>query len=273
MTKVLRKLGAAVLSPAAFFLFLIAPKRPDEAARARFTSWYYAHRGLHDNRSDAPENSLLAFKRAADAGYGMEMDVQLTKDLVPVIFHDFTLERACHAPGKISDYTYEELQRFTLFESEERIPKLQEVLRVVGGRTPLIVELKIEGLDCAICPIVDRMLSRYKGMYCIESFNPLGLLWYRIHRGGVLRGQLSDGFWQEKKEYRGPGYLCLQFLLVNFIGRPHFIAYHSKYADNFSRRLCRRMGALGVAWTIFSPAELERARRDFDMFIFEGFLP
>lgn len=256
------------------YLLMIRPRLFHRPKREGFKRWYYAHRGLYDNASDAPENSLKAFQRAVAAGYGMELDIQLTKDRIPVVFHDYTLERACHAKGKVSDYTYEELQQFTLFESEERIPKFEDVLKIVNGKTPLIVEFKIEFLDLALCPIADKILREYKGAYCMESFNPLGLWWYRRHHDEVMRGQLSDMFWREKKEFRGPIYFCLQNLLVNFISRPDFIAYHNKYPNTLSRKLCcGPLGALGVAWTIKSKAELEKAEKDFDMFIFEGFRP
>lgn len=255
------------------YLAMIRPRMFHRPKRNDFKKWYYAHRGLHDNQSAAPENSLAAFRRAVDAGYGIELDVQLSRDRIPVVFHDYTLERACGVKGYVKDYTYEELQQFHLFQSEERIPGFEDVLKLVDGRVPLIVELKIEFKDLSLCPIADRLLRRYKGMYCMESFNPLGLFWYRCHRKDVMRGQLSDAFWQEG-EYRGILYLLLQNLLTNFIGRPDFVAYHSKYPRTLSRKICCDvMGALGAAWTIKSQEELDRARKDFDLFIFEGFRP
>lgn len=255
------------------YLGMIGPRIFRRPRREPFKRWLYAHRGLHDNRSDAPENSLAAFRKAKEAGYGIELDIQLSRDRIPVVFHDFTLKRVCGAPGKVSDYTYEELQQFTLFGSTERIPKFEDVLALVDGKVPLIVEFKLETRDLSLCPIADRLLTRYRGMYCMESFNPLGVWWYRCHRGNVMRGQLSDAFLQEGS-YRGPMYFIQQNLLTNFIGRPDFIAYRSKYPRTLSRRICCGMlGAVGAAWTIRSQEELERAQRDFDIFIFEGFMP
>ena len=121
------------------YFLAIKPRLSRQKQWAPFKGVYYAHRGLHDNESEAPENSLPAFKKAVKAGYGIELDVQLTKDRVPVVFHDFTLERACGKPGKVYEYTYEELQQFPLFQSNERIPKFEEVLKVVDGKVPLIV--------------------------------------------------------------------------------------------------------------------------------------
>ncbi len=96
-----------------------------------------------------------------DAGFGIELDIQLTKDKIPVVFHDFTLKRVCGAEGKVSDYTYEELRSFTLCESKEHIPLFEEVLGLVSGKVPLIVELKIESADLTLCSVADKLLGAY----------------------------------------------------------------------------------------------------------------
>ena len=255
------------------YFLAIKPRLSRRKQWAPFKGVYYAHRGLHDNESEAPENSLPAFKKAVKAGYGIELDVQLTKDRVPVVFHDFTLERACGKPGKVYEYTYEELQQFPLFQSNERIPKFEEVLKVVDGKVPLIVEIKLEWMDLTVCAFVDKLLKEYKGMYCIESFNPLVLTWYRRYHNDVLRGQLSDAFLKEG-EYRGVLYWILQNLLLNWMTKPDFVAYNHKYADNLSRRLCRKLYKnMAAAWTIKSQQELEAAKEEFDVFIFDSFIP
>ena len=184
------------------YLLAIMPRLGNRKARLDFFGVYYAHRGLHDNESDAPENSLAAFKKAVDAGYGIEMDIQLTKDKVPVVFHDFTLKRICGKEGKVCDYTFQELRELRLCGSEEKIPEFSQVLNLVGGKVPLIIELKVEWMDISVCPLVDDMLKNYKGLYCIESFNPLVLFWYRRHQKNVVRGQLSDGF-LKSGEFKG----------------------------------------------------------------------
>ena len=255
------------------YFLAIKPRLSRQKQWAPFKGVYYAHRGLHDNESEAPENSLPAFKKAVKAGYGIELDVQLTKDRVPVVFHDFTLERACGKPGKVYEYTYEELQQFPLFQSNERIPRFEEILKAVDGKVPLIVEIKLEWMDLTVCAFVDKLLKEYKGMYCIESFNPLVLTWYRRYHNDVLRGQLSDAFLKEG-EYRGVLYWILQNLLLNWMTKPDFVAYNHKYADNLSRRLCRKLYKnMAAAWTIKSQQELEAAKEEFDVFIFDSFIP
>jgi hypothetical protein len=128
-----------------------------------------------------------------------------------------------------------------------------------------------------ICRKVDPMLRSYKGVYCIESFNPLVLLWYRKHRARVMRGQLSDVFYREP-EYstltKAAPMLPFQFLLANFLSKPDFIAYNHLYKNNISRRLCRNLyRAKAAAWTIRSRKELAEAEQGFDVFIFDSFLP
>ncbi len=233
----------------------------------------YAHRGLHDNDGDAPENSMVAFRKAVESGYGIEMDVQLSKDKVPVVFHDFLLQRMCGAEGKVSDYTYEELQRFHLMKSEEKIPKFEDVLKLVGGRVPLIVELKIERRDTAVCDAADALLRNYKGLYCIESFHPLAVYWYRRNRPQIVRGQLSDGFTRDPK-YRKPHFFLMEYLLLNFLTKPDFIAYDKADEKNLSRRICHGLyHNTAVAYTIKGEEELAEAKKHFDIFIFDSFLP
>lgn len=234
---------------------------------------YYAHRGLHDNESEAPENSMKAFQKAIDAGYGIELDVQLTRDRIPVVFHDASLQRVCGVPGNVRDYTYEELKKFPLCRSNEHIPLFADFLKLVDGRVPLIIEIKIHENADTVCSIVDELIRDYRGAYCIESFHPFAVRWYKKHRPEVIRGQLSGNMVKpgqpealEKK--------LVHYLLTNFVAKPDFVAYDHRNKNNISRLICRKLyKPLGVAWTVKSQQELDACREDFDLFIFEGFLP
>lgn len=255
----------------------------------------YAHRGLH-NMSPAiqklktigsgfgqqaggaatpeeklPENSYAAIKRAADLGYGIEFDVHLTKDDIPVVFHDDTLNRICGVKGNLRDYTYEELQQFRLLGTQERIPAFADILKMVDGRVPLIIEYKVEKNADKLCSICDRILSDYKGLYCIESFHPLAVRWYKIHRPNIVRGQLSEDFTKQKLNIP---YFLLSHLIGNCYASPDFIAYNCKHRNELSRTICRKFyRSLSVAWTVRSQEELDKISRSFDLFIFEGFVP
>jgi len=255
------------------FLYLIMPRmlrRPDVTM---LMGRYYAHRGLHDNSSDAPENSLEAIRRAVHAGYGIEFDVQLTQDRIPVVFHDENLKRVCGIDGNVRDFTYEELCRFPLFSTNECIPTLEDVLAEVDGRVPLIIEIKVHEPAHIVCAKADELIAAYKGLYCIESFHPYAVKWYKEHRPHVIRGQLSANLSEPDKPEKLAEKL-VHHLLTNVLTRPDFIAYDHHAKENLSRRLCRKLfGALSVAWTVKSQQELDESRNDFDLFIFEQFIP
>lgn len=255
------------------YLFLIAPRMWRKPDRTPLLNVLYAHRGLFDNKTGAPENSLPAFQKAVEAGYGIELDVQLSKDGIPVVFHDASLKRMCGVPGNVWDYCLSELKQLRLLDSNAEVPTLAEVLDVVGGKVPLIIEYKLDVPQTKVCRLVNDLLGSYTGAYCIECFHPFALLWYRTHRPDVVRGQLCMEYWKEDK-YRGnPFFFVLSYLVTNAAARPDFIAYKHSDASNLSFRLTKRMGALAVAWTIKSQVQLEEAKGHFDLFIFDSFIP
>lgn len=260
-----------LLIAAGIYLFAIMPHIGRRADKMKGV--FYAHRGLHNRKAGVPENSMTAFKKAVNAGYGIELDVQLTKDDEVVVFHDFDLKRVCSAEGEVSDYTYEELQSYAIYGTKERIPKFSEVLKAVDGRVPLLVEMKYKGLHSHICEKADEYLKNYRGEYVIESFHPRALWWYRRHRPEVCRGQLSMNFQRQEGNYH-PLQLAARCLLFNFLGRPDFIAYDIRDRNTLSKSICRKLfGCPCAAWTVRSRKQLEAARAYYDSFIFEGFFP
>ena len=132
-----------ILLLAAVPFLLLAPGRASAGQKAAFIRRNYAHRGLHTKDQSIPENSLRAFGLAVENGYGMELDVQLSKDGQVVVFHDDTLNRICGVDKRVDEMTYEELKKLSLAGSiNDHIPLFSEVLAMVNGDTPLIVELK-----------------------------------------------------------------------------------------------------------------------------------
>ncbi len=251
-----------------YVLILVRPGRQRHPAPALFT--HYAHRGLHGG--DVPENSLAAFRRAAEAGYGIELDLQLSSDGEVMVFHDYTLERMTEAEGTLSSHTAAQLRQLRLKTAdgaitEETIPTLREVLAAVDGRVPLLIELKGESLDTSLCPRADEILSSYKGAYCVESFNPMLLFWYRRHRGGVMRGQLYTDVFRDRG--RKVHYFLLSLMVLNVFARPQFIACNRLYERNLCVRLVTELyRAPKFTWTVRS--EEERAR---GWMIFENIRP
>lgn len=259
------------LAAAGAYLFAVSPRlmnRPKQMPKV-----YYAHRGLHDNISDAPENTMAAFEKAVEAGYGIELDVQLTKDGQVVVVHDFNLKRICHVDGDVDDFTYEELQQFPIYGSGERIPLFTDVLKLVDGKVPLIVELKYKNEKSKICEKAQAILNDYQGIYCVESFHPQVLLWYKNNYPAICRGQLSMNYQREEGDH-GPEFFVMRHLLLNFLTRPDFIAYDCRAMRALSKNVCRVLfGCPSVAWTVKCQAQLDACRPYFDYFIFEGFVP
>ena len=271
MKKALLTAGIVLLVLVLLYLFLIAPRlfgRPDTSV---LEGYHYAHRGYFDNDSAAPENSLAAFQAAIDAGYGIELDVQLSADGVPMVFHDPDLERMCGVSGKIWEYTCAELQAMSLMGTGETIPTFAEVLALIDGQVPVIVEYKLDRVDTDVCAAGNALLQEYGGTYCIQCFHPLALIWYRKNAPEVIRGQLSQSFWEDEKYHGKALYALLSYMIENVATRPDYIAYEFDDADNLSFRLCRAMGAKTAAWTLRSPADYETAKDDFDLFIFDSF--
>lgn len=236
-------------------------------------NYIYAHRGLHNGQ--APENSMLAFRRAVIHGYGAELDVHLLSDGNLAVFHDYDLQRMTGAQGKIEELTVEDLQNYRLNGTEEVIPELSQVLKLFEGKTPLIIELKSADNVPELCQKVCDMLDTYNVKYCIESFDPRCVKWLRKHRPDVIRGQLSENFLRYK-DSKSPFVfrLALTLLFTNCVTQPDFVAYQFKDRQNLSFAMCQKVWrAKGVCWTIRTPEDLTIAFQDQLIAIFEGFEP
>ncbi len=225
------KTACKIVAPAAAcagaFAFLVAPGRATRAQKAPFLYRNYAHRGLHTEDGTVPENSLPAFRAAAEAGYAVEMDVHLTADDQLVVFHDDTLERMCGVPGVIDDFTLAELRALTL-----------------------------------------AALRTYGGPYCVESFDPTIVAWFRRNAPDILRGQLSQPPKDYGKALNKPAAAIVGNVLTNVIARPQFIAYKIG-PKPLSVRLCEAMGAARAGWT----SRAWTHERDYDIVIFEHYRP
>lgn len=239
-------MGAA--AAAAGLTYLTAPGKASESKKAPFKGRTYAHRGLYTQDGSVPENSMTAFRRAVEAGYGIELDLQLSKDGRVVVFHDSDLNRMCGINKAPGDLTYKELKELTLGGTDEQIPSLEEVLALVGGRVPLIVEFKTLGEKSdELCEHAFRVLDAYHGPYMVESFDPRIVRWFRLNRPDVLRGQLAG----PPSSYKNvPFWAPYVFgcCLADFLGRPQFIAYELKDKP-FPVRYAEKLGAMKVAWT------------------------
>ena len=245
-----------------FYLFflLCRTRRPEARELLRLP---FAHRGLHG--AAVPENSLSAFRAAVEAGVGIELDVQLSSDGVPMVFHDETLLRMTGKEGKVSDYTCAALTQIPLKGSEETIPTFAQVLETVGGKVPLLVEVKYHNRIGETCERTAGLLDTYEGAFLMESFHPLAVRWFAKHRPAVVRGQLSSAACKEKFTLSN---FIVDSMVLNFLGRPDFIAYAVKDKRHFPFLLAKLWRPYTVAWTVKTTDEL-LAAKDFDQVIFE----
>ena len=254
---------------AAIYVGLILPRLINRADMSNLIE-DYAHRGLHNEA--LPENSLGAFKNAVEHRVGIELDIQLSKDKVPMVFHDETLKRVCGIDAKLSDYTAEELGKIKLLDSDYTIPTFESVLELVDGRVPLLVEFK-RG-NSQLCEIACDLLDNYKGSFCVESFDPTLLMKIKKHRPEYAIGQLVTNMF--KNDFSKNPFLNfgLTAMLFNVISRPDFISYDKKMEHNLSVILCKKLFRVPMfIWTVNDRNEYEKYRSLTLVSIFEKFEP
>ncbi len=241
---------------------------PAEERAAWIEGAVIAHRGLHTDDARRPENSLAAFREAVREGFPIELDVHLSADGEVVVFHDDTLERMTGDPRAISEVTLTGLDELRLLGSDERIPTLGEVLDLVDGRVPVLVEIKQRGTDVgALERAVVRALEGYPGEVAVQSFNPFSLAEVERLDPTIPRGQLASRF--EGEDLSGIEVFALRSLLMNWRGRPHFIAYDIDALPTLGTRIQQLRGRPLIGWTARTPEEMARASELCDGVIFD----
>ena len=272
----LKKIGIAGLGGLAACALLSKPRR-NHPGWDVLSGVRYAHRGLHDMRLGVPENSLAAFRRAVEYGFGAELDVHLMADGELAVVHDSSLVRVCGKPVCIEDLTAADLPDCGLMGTEETVPLLQDVLALFEGRTPLIIELKVErGNAIALTDAVMTSLAGWNGTYCVESFHPGVLLRLKEKYPEVIRGQLSENFLRDREvvNLSLPARVVLTNLLTSAATRPDFIAYKWQDRDNPTLRLMKKVYRVHeAAWTVKDRETMEAMDKDGAVSIFEGFIP
>lgn len=251
-------------------LFILAPSRKCRRADV-WKGTAFAHRGLHGG--EIPENSIEAFEAACRAGFGIELDVQLSKDGHVVVFHDDTLVRMTGDPRRVDEATLADLRALRL-DGKAQIPTFEEVLACVRGRVPLLVEIKNGRRNSELCEKTAALLKQYGGAYLVESFNPLILRWLKQNAPEIIRGQLVG----PKKDYLKSDFslwlaVALSTLSLNFLARPDFVAYDVSLnfaAPRIQRALFHTPMA---AWTVRDRETYRRCMETGEMPIFENFLP
>jgi glycerophosphoryl diester phosphodiesterase len=229
-----------------------------------------AHRGLW-TKGGAPENSLGAFHAAAQAGYGVELDVQLSADGEAMVFHDDDLERMTGAKGKLRDRSAADLAELRLAGTDERIPTLMETMALIGHQAMVHVELKTPYGD--VGPLEQRVhdiLIDHSGPVCVIGFNPYSHAWFADRFPGVLRG-LDSYNYQRAPHLAEEQRLAFARLEQVAIARPHFLALSLDMVASKPALKHRAQGMPVVAWTVREPAQWDEIKIHCDNLIFEGF--
>ena len=229
-----------------------------------------AHRGLFDPARGVPENSLAAVRAAVEAGYAIEIDLRAVAGVVAV-FHDSDMKRMTGVAGALAHVSAAELKRLRLAGTDEPIPLLEDVLDLVRGRVPLMLEIKNEGRVGDLEAAVLTCLSGYEGEIAIVSFNPFSLAFFAARAPDITRGQTAC----RHRDSSLPGWrrLLQGNYLLNFVSRPHFLVYEIEGLPCWAVSWRRALGMKVIAYTARNAADVARAKRVADNFIFEGFRP
>jgi glycerophosphoryl diester phosphodiesterase len=238
----------------------------------------FAHRTLHNVQQGRPENSVVGAKAGMAAGYGLEIDLQMSSDDVPVVFHDDFLQRLTPRMGLVKEHTVAELSDIRLSHGNECIPTFEEILKLVNGVVPLLVEIKDQ--DGAMGPNtgeIERatcsLLENYKGDVALMSFNPHSVAKCKQFAPNIPRGLVTDQFgeisWpmvseERRQELRKiPDYDRVE---------ASFISHNFKFLNTPRVKELRAAGAGLLCWTIMSASQDAEARKLVDNVTFEGYL-
>ena len=237
----------------------------------------FAHRALHDVKNGRPENSRAAILAAIQAGYGIEIDVQLSSDGEAMVFHDYHLERLTEQQGAVQLFTSADLKNTPLRGNDEGIPDLAEVLKIVAGQIPVLIELKDQ--DGGMGPNVGRLeratadaISGYDGDIAVMSFNPHSVALMQTLCPTVPRGLTTSAY--RPNEWPLSDETCARLREIPDYGRvgASFISHEVNDLDRGRVAELKKSGAVVCCWTVTSAAQEEQARRVADNITFEGYL-
>lgn len=228
---------------------------------------YIAHRGLFD-RDEIPENSMIAFEKAIEKGYAIEMDVNMTQDGYIVVFHDTSLKRMTGIKNDITTMTLSEVKKLKLLGTENKIPTFEDVLLKVSGKVPLLIEVKTNNRYKELMEKLVNILKKYSGNYSIQSFDPRIVYWLKKNAPQIARGQISS---KNIREVKGRILkVLLGKMVFNVITKPNFISYQylsiNKKFYNKQKRKQRDV----IAWTLKSKEDYEKIKDLCDMVVFEN---
>lgn len=253
-------------------VFVLTIKGQKSKDMEYFKGFKYAHRGLYNNE-DIPENSMLAFSKALDSGYGIELDVHLLKDGTLAVFHDGNLSRMTGQDSCIEALTRSELKKHRLIGTTEFIPQFSEVLALIDGKVPLLIELKSNKNVDKLCAAVNKILKDYDGKYTVQSFDPRCLRWFKKHSPDKVRGQIAQNSLKDKK-IKVPVVLKLitTLLLFNFLTKPNYVSYRFEDRKNLSFKIAKGFWGIDCfVWTVRNKEDEAKANKENLNIIFENY--
>lgn len=227
-----------------------------------------AHRGYHNKDAGIPENSKVAFKRAVENNYIIELDVHILKDNKIIVFHDDNTSRMTGINKNLRDCTYEEIKKLKLNNTNYTIPLFEEVLKEVDGKVPIIIELKTDNKVGKLESELVKILKTYNGKFVVKSFNPLSVYWFKKHAPNIIRGQLASNFPNDKMSSLRR--FILKNLYLNFINKPDFVSYDIGALPNKRVEKYRKKHIV-LGWTVRNKKDYEKGKKYCDNLICENF--
>lgn len=239
------------------------------------TAQPFAHRGLHDKENGVIENSRKAFAAAIQGGYGIELDVQLSRDGEAMVFHDRGMKRLTGLQGKLAHHTAAELGAIKLKDSEDVVETLPTILNLIAGQVPVIVEIKTTPREeaGALEEAVANALDNYTGPAAMMSFAPSSVAWFAQYAPHIVRGIVAMDFVRHNEGLSWAERIILSQMLHLPITQPDFISFNQAQLPYNAVASLKRSGLPILCWTVRDQATADRVAPYVDQITFEGFAP
>ncbi len=276
MGKTFNRVFWASVGTIAAWAVAIKPRTKGKPDMTVFSAYDYANGGLHDFCREVPDNTIKAYDKALKHGYGIIMDVRLTKDGIPVAFTDHELWRLCGIEGTVEDMTFDEIAQIKLAETEYTAPALKEALEFVDGQVPVLLNLRTYGDNYeSLAEAAAAVIEQYDGIIAVESMDYRCVRWFTRNLPHIIRGQMFE----KNIDFGNTVITFLRqfaknWLLTNCLTKPDFISSHVVDSRSLSLRFCKLLYHVPVMhWNVKTMKEYEKARMNDAIVSFEDIKP
>ena len=276
MGKTLTKVIGITAGAVAAWAVAIKPRTKGKPDMTVFSAYDYANGGIHDFCRGLPDNTLPAYDKAMKHGYGVVMDVRITRDGTPVVFTDNNLWRLASIEGSVEEKSYDEIKEITLVDTDSKIPTLKEALDLIDGQIPVVLNLKsVNNNSVELCEACAVITDQYEGIVAVESIDYRCVSWFRRYRPAIIRGQMFEKTVDFGNSlFTFMKMLANNMLLTNYFSRPDFISTHMVDRKSISLRFCRFLYHVPVMnWNVSTMKQYEAARMDDAIVAFEDIEP